>query len=254
MLHYEIFGKGRETLILLHGFMESTEVWNEMQPLLSEDFQIVKIDLPGFGKSRTMEEVQTMEFFAEELKKIVDYLEISSFHLLGHSMGGYVALAFADKYAKFLKSFTLFFSTYFEDDAEKKNIREKSIRVIKENYRAFANVGIPNLFGSETRKYHPEKIEIAKQIAYTADIAGVVASTKGMMLRPNRQSVLFDFPGKIVLILGRHDAAVNAIKTLEELPDRDNIKAYILDCGHNGQWEMPTVCSTIINSELLNAK
>ncbi|MGX9985697.1 alpha/beta fold hydrolase [Soonwooa purpurea] len=252
MLNYEISGKGKETLILLHGFMENLTIWDDMVPSLSKDFQLVKVDLPGFGKSKPTAEIQTMESMAEDVKTLVEHLDLEKFHLLGHSMGGYISLAFAEKYPDFLKSFTLFFSTYFEDDAEKKKIREKSLRVIKENYQAYAAAGIPNLFGPEARKLKKDKIELAKQIAYSADIEGVLGCTKGMILRPDRKSVLENFDGKILLLAGRFDNAVNATKTIAELPERDNIKAYLLDCGHNGHWEKPSICAEIINTELLN--
>lgn len=254
MLHYEISGKGRETLVLLHGFMENLEIWDDMMPHLSEDFQLVKVDLSGFGKSAPIAEIQTMELFAEEIKKLTDHLEINKFHLLGHSMGGYISLAFAEKFPELLKSFTLFFSTYFEDDDEKKSIREKSLRLIEENYKAYASAGIPNFFGPDARRILKNKIQLAKEIAYTANVNGVLASQKGMKYRPNRKSVLEQFDGLILLIEGRFDNAVNAIKTIVELPERNNIKAYLLNCGHNGHWEKPSICAEIINTELLNGK
>ncbi|MFN3019846.1 alpha/beta fold hydrolase [Chryseobacterium sp. TY3] len=254
MLHYEISGKGRETLVLLHGFMENLEIWDDMMPHLSEDFQLVKVDLSGFGKSAPIAEIQTMELFAEEIKKLTDHLEINKFHLLGHSMGGYISLAFAEKFPELLKSFTLFFSTYFEDDDEKKSIREKSLRLIEENYKAYANAGVPNFFGPDARRTLKNKIQLAKEIAYTANVNGVLASQKGMKDRPNRKSVLEQFDGLILLIEGRFDNAVNAVKTIVELPERDNIKAYLLNCGHNGHWEKPSICAEIINTELLKGK
>lgn len=251
MLHYEISGSGKETLVLLHGFMEDLTIWDDMERYLSEDFQLVKVDLPGFGKSEPIAEIQTMDIIAEEVKKLMDDLEVTDFHLLGHSMGGYVALAFAEKYPQSLRSLSLFFSTYFEDDAEKKNVRQRSLRVISDNYQAFANAGIPNLFGINERDRLRDKIELAKQIAYTATIDGVLASQKGMIERPNRRKVLENFTGRILLISGRFDNAINSIKTIAELPERDNIKAYLLDCGHNGHWEKPSICAEIINTELL---
>lgn len=251
MLHYEISGSGKETLVLLHGFMENLTIWDDMERYLSEDFQLVKVDLPGFGKSESIAEIQTMEIIADEVEKLMHYLEVTNFHLLGHSMGGYVALAFAEKYPQSLKSLSLFFSTYFEDDAEKKSIRQRSLRVISDNYQAFANAGIPNLFGINERDQLRDEIELAKQIAYTASIAGVLASQKGMIERPNRRSVLENFEGRILLISGRFDNAINSIKTIAELPERENIKAYLLDCGHNGHWEKPSICAEIINTELL---
>lgn len=121
MLNFERKGNGKETLVLLHGFMENISIWHEMESHLSEHFSLLKIDLPGHGQSEIIAEVQTMEIMAEEVKKVLDKLNLTKVHLLGHSMGGYTSLAFAEKYPEFLISLTLFFSTYFPDDAEKKN-------------------------------------------------------------------------------------------------------------------------------------
>ena len=125
MLNYEIEGKGTENLILLHGFMENLSIWDDMIPFLSEKFRLIKIDLPGFGKSEVVAEIQTSEIMADEVKKVTDELGLTEFHLLGHSMGGYISLAFAEKYPELLKSFTLFFSTYFADDEAKKRNPKK---------------------------------------------------------------------------------------------------------------------------------
>src|SRR5690606_11996006 len=126
MLHFEIAGSGKEKLVMLHGFMENSTIWNEMEPRLSEKFSLIKIDLPGHGKSTHYAEVHTMELMAEKVKETLDSLSISNFHLLGHSMGGYAGLAFAEKNPEMVKSLTLFFSSFLADDKEKKEQRRKS--------------------------------------------------------------------------------------------------------------------------------
>ena len=116
MLNYEISGNGKENLVLLHGFMENLLIWEEMEEKLSQDFTLIKIDLPGHGLSKIYSDVHSMELNAEEVKKVTDQLKLGKFHLLGHSMGGYTSLAFAEKFPDDLKSLTLFFSTYFADE------------------------------------------------------------------------------------------------------------------------------------------
>lgn len=252
MLNYEITGKGTENLILLHGFMENLSIWQDLTPHLSDKFRLIKIDLPGFGKSEVVAEIQTSEIMADEVKKVTDELGVTDFHLLGHSMGGYISLAFAEKYPENLKSFTLFFSTYFADDEEKKQTRTKGLRIIKENLRAFVNAGVPNLFNPNEHDILEPKIKLAKEIACKSSVDGVLASQKGMIERPDRTKVLQNFEGKILVLSGKHDSAVNSEKTIKNLPDRTNIKSYVLDCGHNGHWEKPEVCASIINTELLH--
>ncbi len=252
MLHYSISGNGHETLVLLHGFMENSSIWEDMQKHLSKSFNILKIDLPGHGKSEMIAEVQTMELMALEVRNVLDELQLKHVHLLGHSMGGYISVAFAEKYPEYLKTLTLFFSTFLPDDDEKKDQRTKSFRIVKEAFGHYVNAGISNLFNPNELDILEGKIELAKKIALTTNNLGALACLKGMIERPNRKRVLETFSGKIVLISGNHDNAVKTEKTLKSLPDRTNIKSYVLDCGHNGHWERPSICAEIINIELMH--
>ncbi len=252
MLNYEISGNGKENLVLLHGFMENLLIWEEMEEKLSQDFTLIKIDLPGHGLSKIYCDVHSMELNAEEVKKVTDQLKLGKFHLLGHSMGGYTSLAFAEKFPNDLKSLTLFFSTYFADDEEKKEQRRKSFRIIKEAFRTYVNAGIPNLFNENEKDILEGKIDLAKEIALSTKPDGVLAAVKGMMERTDKKSVMEKFEGKILVIAGKYDNAVKTDVMLKNLPEKTNIKSYLLDCGHNGHWEKPAICAEIINTELLH--
>jgi pimeloyl-ACP methyl ester carboxylesterase len=252
MLNFQRKGNGKETLVLLHGFMENLSIWSDMEPHLSENFSLLKIDLPGHGQSDIIAEVQTMELVAEEVKKVLDHLHLEKIHLLGHSMGGYISLGFAEKYPEYLKSLTLFFSTYFPDDAEKKEQRIKSYRIIKDAFPHYARAGIPNLFNPNERDVLEGKIETALEIALSTNNLGALASVKGMVERTDKKHVLESLESKILVIAGKHDNAVKTELLIKHLPDRTNIKSYILDCGHNGHWEKPSICAEIINTELLH--
>ena len=252
MLNYEISGNGKENLVLLHGFMENLLIWEEMEEKLSKDFTLIKIDLPGHGLSKIYSDVHSMELNAEEVKKVTDQLKLGKFHLLGHSMGGYTSLAFAEKFPDDLKSLTLFFSTYFADDVEKKEQRRKSFRIIKEAFRTYVNAGIPNLFNENEKDILEGKIDLAKEIALSTKPDGVLAAVKGMMERTDKTSVMEKFEGKILVIAGKYDNAVKTDVMLKNLPEKTNIKSYLLDCGHNGHWEKPAICAEIINTELLH--
>ena len=252
MLNYEISGNGKENLVLLHGFMENLLIWEEMEEKLSQDFTLIKIDLPGHGLSKIYSDVHSMELNAEQVKKVTDKLKLGKFHLLGHSMGGYTSLAFAEKFPDDLKSLTLFFSTYFADDEEKKEQRRKSFRIIKEAFRTYVNAGIPNLFNENEKDILEGKIDLAKEIALSTKPDGVLAAVKGMMERTDKKLVMEKFEGKILVIAGKYDNAVKTDVMLKNLPEKTNIKSYLLDCGHNGHWEKPAICAEIINTELLH--
>lgn len=252
MLNYEISGNGKENLVLLHGFMENLLIWDEMEAILSKNFRLIKIDLPGHGRSQIYHETHTMEFMADKVKEVTDKLKLTDFHLLGHSMGGYTSLAFAEKFGENLKSLTLFFSTFFPDDEEKKEQRRKSLRIIKENFKTYVGAGVPNLFNENEKDILEGKIELAKEIALSTKPEGAASAVKGMIERTDKKAVIENFEGKILIISGKHDNAVKTDLMIKNLPDRTDIKCYILDCGHNGHWEKPTICAEIINTELLH--
>ncbi len=252
MLYYELSGNGKEELVLLHGFMENTTIWTDMEERLSDDFRLIKIDLPGHGSSPIYSEVHTMEFMAEKVKEVTDHLNLKKFHLLGHSMGGYVSLAFAGIFPEVLKSITLFFSSPMADDAEKKEQRLKSLRVIREAFAGYVNAGVPNLFNPNEKAFLEVKIAVAKEIALSTPNEGAAAAVQGMAERTEKWDIIHSFRERILVIAGKHDTAVKTEEVLEQLPDRTNLKSYLVDCGHNGHWEKPAVCAEIINTELLH--
>jgi pimeloyl-ACP methyl ester carboxylesterase len=252
MLNFERKGNGKEILVLLHGFMENLTIWSDMEPYLSKDFSLLKIDLPGHGKSEVMAAVQTMDLMAEEVKKVLDDQKVEKIHLLGHSMGGYVSLAFAEKHPQYLESLTLFFSTYLPDDEEKKEQRIKSYRIIKDAFAHYARAGVPNLFNANERDILEGEIETALETALSTDNLGALASVKGMVERTDKKHIIENLEAKILVLAGKHDNAVKTDLLIRHLPERTNIKSYILDCGHNGHWEKPGICAEIINTELLH--
>lgn len=146
MLHYEISGNGTENLVLLHGFLENSNMWVDMEPTLSSKFKIIKIDLPGHGKSPKIAEVQTMDLMAKKVNETLEVLGINHFHLLGHSMGGYVTLAYTDLFAGKVKSLTLFFSTFFADSEEKKRTETKKLPHYRRGICPLCKSGNPELF------------------------------------------------------------------------------------------------------------
>lgn len=252
MLHHEISGNGKKPLVLLHGFMENTTIWDEMEVHLSKDFTLIKIDLPGHGKSKVYQGIHTVELMAEKVKEVIDALKLEKINLLGHSLGGYVSLAFAEKFPEILESMTSFFSTTLADDDEKKQIRRRSIAVIDENFETFVKTSIPNLFSNNEKDILEGKIELAKNIAKSTNKEGVKAAQLGMAERPDRTEILENLDAKILIIAGKYDNALKTENLLKIIPEKTNIKTYVLDCGHNGHWEKPTICAEIINTELLH--
>jgi len=129
-INFEAYGSG-EVLVLLHGFTESLKIWYDFKDKLAKKFHVILIDLPGHGMSSIINEVHSMELMADSVKAVIDHLRISSAVMVGHSMGGYVSLAFARKYSSLLKGMGLFHSTSLADSDENKEARERAIAIIR---------------------------------------------------------------------------------------------------------------------------
>src|SRR6476620_1310352 len=167
-IFYRTAGKGNPVM-LVHGFAEDGNIWNYQIEKLKEKFYVIAPDLPGSGKSEMLEGKITIEDYAEVLKAIADVETIdkqkdqnaaTSCALIGHSMGGYIPLAFAEKYPELLDTFCLFHSTAFADDETKKEVRRRGIEFIKNNgAAAFLRASAPNLFSEKTKNENPELIE-----------------------------------------------------------------------------------------------
>jgi pimeloyl-ACP methyl ester carboxylesterase len=134
MLHHQISGNTKDTIVLVHGFCENHTCFNYIVSLLSSKFKIICPDLPGFGKSKLLENT-SMDEMADCLKELLDNLSISKCVMLGHSKGGYVSLAFANKYPEFLSAIGLLHSTALADSAERLEKRKQIIKFIEERKR-----------------------------------------------------------------------------------------------------------------------
>lgn len=171
-LAYEDVGE-KEPIVLLHGFCGSSQYWKKVIPLLSASHRVIAPDLRGHGASSAPDETYTMERFAEDLALFVDALGLSGIHLFGHSLGGYVTLAFAQKHADKLASYGLIHSTGFPDDEAAKANRDKGARSIAENgLEPFIKVLVPKLFAPSHVASMPGEVQLAKEIGLSTDPAG----------------------------------------------------------------------------------
>src|SRR5450432_771550 len=211
-IFYSTGGTGKP-LILLHGFAEDSNIWNYQVQQLTNKFYVIVPDLPGSGKSGMPEGEITIEDYAEVIKAIVDVEIINRqkdkdvknlFTLIGHSMGGYITLAFAEKYPELLNAFGLFHSTAFADDDAKKETRRKGIEFIRNNgAAAFLKITMPNLFSEKTKKENPELVEKLMDQSKEFSSESLIRYYEAMIQRPDRTSVLKSFQRPILFIVGK---------------------------------------------------
>jgi pimeloyl-ACP methyl ester carboxylesterase len=240
MLHYTESGSGK-TLVLVHGFCESTLIWNKFQSQLSKKYRVICPDLPGFGKSPLKVKGISIAYYAEMLKELLLFLNVEQCCMIGHSLGGYITLAFAEKYPAMLNSFGLFHSTAFADNAEKKESRNKTIQFIeKHGVEMFAQSFVAPLFYAGNRASLKEEITLMTSIAASSSKDGVIEATKAMRDRQDRTHVLKNTNLPVLFIIGKEDTAVPLEKSLEQcyLPG-NSTACFIKDAGHMGMLEKP---------------
>ena len=259
-IFYRLAGKG-SPVILVHGFAEDGRVWNSQIEAIKDSHLVVIPDLPGSGSSEMLDGKASIEQYAEVIKALADLVigkngnrSDNRFSLIGHSMGGYITLAFAEKYPELLKSFGLFHSSGYADSEEKAATRKKAIEFISRNgTEAFLKTSVPNLFAEPAKKEKPELIAQLMDIASAISPEVLIQYYEAMLARPDRTEVLKTFTNPVLIIAGKFDAAVPLPASLEQFCMPTVAMVHILQhSGHMGMWEEPNL-SNLFLSDFLRA-
>ncbi|KAK6031621.1 hydrolase, alpha/beta domain protein [Ostertagia ostertagi] len=239
---YSVMGEGKP-VVLVHGFAEDSDVWRNQLAALAQNHLLIIPDLPGSGGSELQEDM-SIEGMAECVKNILDYelpnqKEENSIIMIGHSMGGYITLAFAEKYAGRLQGFGLFHSSAFADSEEKKTARRKSIEFIQTHGSyEFIKQSAPNLFTEDYRIKNGDKV--ADMIARYSnfDQRALVAYYEAMIQRPDRTAVLKSFGKPILFLIGKNDKAIPFEDSMKQchIPQLATVEI-LAASAHMGMWE-----------------
>jgi len=209
-------GKGT-AVVLLHGFLENKTMWDKYVSALSKNHRVITIDLLGHGETECLGYVHTMEDQADMIFAVLISLRIRKIVLVGHSMGGYVALAFAELYPDNVKGLFLLNSTSRADSDERKINRDRAIKAVKQNYTNFVRISITNLFSEDNREVFAKEIEKVKLQALKTPLQGIVASLEGMKIRKDREVLLHFAPYLIQLVLGEKDGVLIYDDTIDQI-------------------------------------
>jgi pimeloyl-ACP methyl ester carboxylesterase len=215
-ISYTEQGKGT-TVVLLHGFLENQTMWVDFVPEFSKKHRVITIDLLGHGQTDCLGYVHSMEEQADMVHHVLHELKIRKAIFVGHSMGGYVALAFAELYPDIMKGLVLLNSTSSADSDQRKLNRDRAIVAVKQNYSAFVRMSIANLFSEDNRERLAEQIELVKIEALKTPLQGVVAALEGMKIRNDREVILHFATYPIRLILGKKDGVLNYEDNLKQI-------------------------------------
>jgi pimeloyl-ACP methyl ester carboxylesterase len=227
-------------VVLIHGFAENNQIWEQQQAYLSEQFYVIAPDLPGSGQTPLTEPL-SIESMADFVHSILLADGIESAVIIGHSMGGYVGLALAEKYPAMVKGLGLFHSTAAPDSEEKKEGRLKSINIIRQyGGEAFIKQALPNMFSPVYKQQHPEQVDAYVTMGMQCPQASLISYYHAMINRPDRTAVLSSLQVPVLFVIGKDDTAVPLKGVLPQvsMPYTSSIHIFP-ETGHMGMWEVP---------------
>lgn len=245
-VNYTSTGKG-SAVVLLHGFLENSSMWKTLIPVLSKKNRVITVDLFGHGKSENLGYIHTMEEQATMVRSVLKSLNIRKVTLIGHSMGGYIALAFAVLFPKNTKGICLMNSTAYPDTTEKKINRERAIEVVKQNHQTFVRISIPQLFSEENRSLLKSDINDVIKEGLLTTKQGIIASLEGMKIRKDRTAILKNNAFKKLLILGKKDTVLNVEEHKKQV-ENTNTKLIMLSQGHMSHIENNIELATVLEN------
>ncbi|MFH2141787.1 MAG: alpha/beta hydrolase [Bacteroidota bacterium] len=233
-----IEGEG-PSVVLLHGYLESKEIWEETAQFLKKNFKVIAVDLPGHGETEVFSEVHTMELMADIVHYSLNIEGIHKFVLLGHSMGGYVSLAYAEKYPEKLLGLGLIHSSPYADTEEKKDNRIREIDLIKKGKKDMIfSLSIPNLYANDNHVSMKNRIDFSMKIAMQTSVEGICAALEGMKQRPERLNVIKNINKPVLMIIGEKDNLIPSGILIQLAEEHENIKEVVfLKSGHMSFFE-----------------
>lgn len=250
-IFYRVIGNGKPA-VLVHGFGEDGEIWHNQAKFLQDKFKLIIPDLPGSGHSALIDDM-SMEGMAEAILAILQEEKCTHCPVIGHSMGGYITLALAEKHTDALTAFGLFHSSAFADSNEKKATRQKGIAFIQEHGAGeFLKTVTPNLFAPDSKTKIPELIQDLIERGNNFTPQSLVSYYQAMMQRPDRTDVLRKTAVPVLFIMGKYDNAVPMEDSLKQchLPEKSYIHI-LAQSGHMGMLEEPDKCNRILEEFLL---
>lgn len=243
-IFYTTTGKG-QTIVLLHGFLEDHSMWKNILPSLSKTNQVVTIDLLGHGKSGCLGYIHTMEDQAKMVNAVLNKLGLNQFIFIGHSMGGYVALAFSKLFPESINGICLMNSTYQADDKERKLLRTRANKMVQNNFENMVRMSFSNLFSAFSKLHYKTEYEEALQIALKTSLQGYMAAQEGMKIREDFSNLFKNAKYNKAIILGKKDTVLD-FTTISEFAKQHNIKTSVFNEGHMSHIENKKKLETAI--------
>jgi pimeloyl-ACP methyl ester carboxylesterase len=234
-IYYSDHGTG-EPLVLIHGYLETSDVWSQFISRMEGEFRILAIDLPGHGSSDNFSTIHTMEFMAETVESLLNAAGVEKGFIIGHSMGGYVTLALLDRVPQRFSGYCLFHSHPFADSRHTIEKRISEINLTRSGKKfVFYPGNIRNLYAEKNREIMASEIARSQKIASSVSSEGITAVLYGMMERPERVSLIEKGTVPFLWILGTHDSHISCDSMKQKVKMPANSELVILEnSGHMG--------------------
>lgn len=242
--------KGDRCVVLLHGYLESLLVWEDFVPLLYKQVRVITLDLPGHGISVVAGGEHTMEWLADTVAEGLRALDVERCTVVGHSMGGYVALALCERHPELLEGLVLLSSTPNADTEEKAANRLREIALVEAGKKdALARVAPAAGFAEQNRTRMKDCIEDLTEQVFVTEDEGIVALLRGMIARRDRNELLRTTRVPVLFILGRKDPYIpfEAAEAMVAAHPEAQV-VWLEESGHMGFLEEPEAAAAAIRS------
>ena len=238
---------GGQTIVLLHGFLEERGMWRRYSEVLASAYSVIAVDLLGQGESGNLGYVHTMEDQARAVLSVLEAEQISRCMIIGHSMGGYVALAMANLQPDLISALVLFHSTAIPDSDDRRADRERVIDLVQRNKLIYLKAAIPSLFAESSRVPLSAEINELIETANGFSTQGIIANIRGMMERKDRTNVLKNKAFRQMVIHGEFDSVISKKDITAQVGFNDSIVFHVVSgIGHMGHLEAPDECLSLL--------
>ncbi|MFZ1809211.1 MAG: alpha/beta hydrolase [Cyclobacteriaceae bacterium] len=248
-INYKIKGEGLP-VIFIHGFCETGEIWDSFITGLSNNYQVITLDLPGFGSSKLAKTDITLQEIGRDLNEWVLAQGFKDPVVIGHSLGGYISLSMAEQMPSLFSAFGLIHSTARADTNEKRINRTKVMAFVKEHgVKAFVDSFVPDLYH---QKNHPS-IDFVHKTALKTTESTFLAYTTAMRDRPSTEKLIANSPKSILIVGGEKDSVI-AIDSLREQAALNRLVSFhsLPEVGHMGMFEASSELASIVNNFVSN--
>jgi pimeloyl-ACP methyl ester carboxylesterase len=235
-------GKGDQTILLIHGFGEDHAIWKNQIEFLSTHYRVIAPNLPGVHcKPLALHHSQapSIQMYVEVLHDLMQHLNIEQYFIVGHSMGGYIGLSFADYYVNHVQGLLLLHSTAYEDNEAKKTSRMKVAEFIQEwGVSKYLETATPNLFGDAFKKTNPGIIQNVIDSGTDISPEAMIQFVFAMRNRKAMTHLLKQHTIPVWMIVGEADLAVPIQDSLEQIKLLPSSNSLVLNnVGHMGMFE-----------------